>query len=156
MYTSPLSYIVTPPHIGLELVWSTLYVDEVRSLAAVCMQCWTLIRSAYSYKIEYIPSSANACADCLSHLLVSDTKIHPAEKGNEVHATNCVTSAQDIANLTARDKLLSDFYVYSTWHLAILNARWAHPLPLKGRWSNITRWLCALGENVLSYYRATV
>ena len=71
------------------------------------MQRWALILSGYSYKIEFIPSSANACADCLSRLPVPSTKIHPAEKGNEVHATNCVTlpiTAKDIANLTARTR----------------------------------------------------
>ena len=80
-----------------------------------------MILSAYSYKIEYIPSSANSCADCLSRLPVSSTRIHPAEKGNEVHATNCVTlpvTAREIASITAKDKILSRVFTcvqQGTW-----------------------------------------
>ena len=33
---------------------------------------------------------ANSCADCVSHLLVPSTN-YPAEKGNKMHATNCLT-----------------------------------------------------------------
>ena len=80
-----------------------------------------MILSAYSYKIEYIPSSANSCADCLSRLPMSSTRIHPAEKGNEVHATNCVTlpvTAREIASITVKDKILSRVFTcvkHGTW-----------------------------------------
>ena len=67
------------------------HTHGVCPLAAARMQWWAMILSVYSYKIELIPSSANLCADCLSRLPVSSTKIHPAEKGNEIHATNCIT-----------------------------------------------------------------
>ena len=97
------------------------HADGVCLVAAACMQRWTLILSAFSYKIEYIVGSANSCADCLSHLLVPSTKIHPAEKGNKIHATNCLTlpvTARDIATLTAKDKIISRVYTcvqYGTW-----------------------------------------
>ena len=60
--------------------------EGVHPLAAACMQRWTLILSAYAYKIEFTPGSTNQCADCLSRLPHPATAIHPAEKGNEVHA----------------------------------------------------------------------
>ena len=61
--------------------------DGVCPLAAARMQRWALILGAFSYKVEYIPSSANSCADYLSHLPVPSTNIHLAEKRNEIHAT---------------------------------------------------------------------
>ena len=62
------------------------HAEGVRPLAAARMQRWALILSAYSYKIQYTPGTANQCTDCLSRLPVSSESIHPAEKGNELHA----------------------------------------------------------------------
>ena len=102
------------------------HADGVRPLAAALMQRWALILSAYSYKIEYIPSSANQCANCLSCLPVPSVKIHPAEKGNEIHAVNCTSlpvTAKDIASRTAKDKILSRV---ST---CVHHGTWPFPIP---------------------------
>ena len=102
------------------------HADGVRPVDAVWMQRWALILSAYSYKIEYIAGSANSCADCLSRLPVRGTKRHPAEKGNEIHATNCHTlpvTARDISSYTAKDPTLSKVFTcvqHGTWHFHCL------------------------------------
>ncbi|XP_065892763.1 uncharacterized protein [Dysidea avara] len=44
------------------------HAEGVRPLAAARMQRWALILSAYSYKIQYTPGTANQCTDCLSRL----------------------------------------------------------------------------------------
>jgi len=83
-----------------------------------------LLAAAYSYKIEYIPSSANQYANCLSHLPMPSIKIHPAEKGNEIHAVNCNSlpvTAQDTTSHTAKDKVLSR--VSTCVHHTISNTR---------------------------------
>ena len=84
-----------------------------------------LILSAYSYKIEYISSSANLCAGYLSRLPSPSTKIHSADKGNEIQVTNCVTlpvTAQEITGITAKDKILSRVFTcvqHGTWPFLI-------------------------------------
>ena len=102
------------------------HTQRVRPLAAARMQWWAMILSTYSYKTEFILSSANSCADCLSCLPVSSTKIHPAEKGNEIHATNCITlpvTARQIVAITATDKILSRVFTcvqHGTWPFPML------------------------------------
>ena len=100
--------------------------EEVRPLAAARMQRWALILSAYTYKIEYVPGSNNQCADCLSRLPQSATAVHPAEKGNKVHAMsidNLPITAKLIANKTAKDTVLARL---ST---CIRHGTWPSPLP---------------------------
>ena len=102
------------------------HADGVRPVAAARMQRWALILSAYSYKIEYIAGSANLCADCLSCLPVPSAKIHPAEKGNEIHATNCLTlpvTARDITTLTTKDKIISRVFA------CVQHGTWPFPMP---------------------------
>jgi len=44
---------------------------------------------------------------------VPSTKIHPAEEGNAIHATNCLNlpiMARDITSSTAKDKILARVY----------------------------------------------
>ena len=89
--------------------------EGVRPLAAARMQRWTLILSAYAYKIEFTPGSTNQCADCLSRLPQPSTAIHPAEKGNEVHAMsidNLPVTAKSIAAQTSKDTVLSKVSAY--------------------------------------------
>ena len=89
--------------------------EGVYPLAAARMQRWTLILSAYAYKIEFTPGSTNQCADCLSRLPHPSTNIHPAEKGNEVHAMsidNFPVTAKLIAAKTTKDSVLSKVSTY--------------------------------------------
>ena len=82
----------------------------MRPLAAARMQRWTLIISAYAYKIEFTPGSTNQCADCLSRLPHPATTIHPAEKEIEVHAMsidNLPVTAKLISAKTSKDPVLS-------------------------------------------------
>ena len=102
------------------------HTDGVRPLAAARMQRWALILSAYSYKIEYTPGVTNQCADCLSRLPVSSEATHPAEKGNEIHATHSSFSpvtACDIARKTAKDRILSTVFT------CVQHGSWPHPIP---------------------------
>ena len=83
-------------------------------LAAARMQRWALILSAYTYKIEYVPGSNNQCADCLYRLPQSAISVHPAEKGNEVHAMtidNLPVTAKLIVNKTAKDTVLARLFM---------------------------------------------
>jgi len=95
--------------------------EGVCPLAAARMQRWSLILSAYCYKIEYIPGSNNKCADCLSRLQHPTTSVHPAEKGNEVHAMsidNLPVAAKTIVAKTHKDLVLSkllSYIQYSSW-----------------------------------------
>ena len=96
--------------------------EKVHPLAAACMQRWALILRAYTYKIEHVPELNNQCADCLSHLAQSATAVHPAEKGNEVHAMsidNLPVTTKLIANKTAKDTVLARLYMYPPWNMAI-------------------------------------
>ena len=63
--------------IFVQTVWSQ---GRSEPLAAACIQCWALILSAYTYKIEYVQGSANQCAECITRLPRSATSIHPAER----------------------------------------------------------------------------
>ena len=102
------------------------HAEGVRPLAAARMQRWALILSAYSYTIQYTPGTANQCADCLSRLPVSSESIHPAEKGNEIHALNSCcppVTACDIARTTVKDKTLSKVFT------CVQHGSWPHPLP---------------------------
>ena len=100
--------------------------EEVRPLAAARMQRWALILSAYTYKIEYIQGSANQCADCLSRLPQSAISVHPAERGNEVHAMaidNLPVTAKLIAKKTAKDPVLARLVT------CIRHGSWPSPVP---------------------------
>ena len=100
--------------------------EGIRPLAAARMQRWTLILSAYAYKIEFTPGSANQCADCLSRLPHPTTAIHPAEKGNEVHAMsidNLPVTAKLIAAQTNKDIVLLKVSIY------IRYGSWPSPTP---------------------------
>ena len=90
------------------------------------MQRWTLILNANAYKIEFSPGSTNQCADCLSRLPHPTIAIHPAEKGNEVHAMsidNLPVTAKLIAAQTNKDIILSKVSVY------IRYGSWPSPTP---------------------------
>ena len=123
-YLYGCSFILATDHHPLCKLFG--HADGARPVAAARMQRWALILSAYSYKIEYIAGSTNSCADCLSCLPVPGTKRHPAEKGNEIHATNCYTlpvTARDIFSYTAKDPTLSKVFT------CVQHGTWRFPLP---------------------------
>ena len=100
--------------------------EGVRPLAVARMQRWSLILSAYCYRIEYIPGLNNKCADCLSRLPHPTTSAHPAEKGNEVHAMsidNLPVTAKTIAAKTRKDLVISKLLSY------IQYGSWPSPVP---------------------------
>ena len=100
--------------------------EGVRPLTAARMQRWTLILSAYAYKIEFTPGSTNQCADCLSRLQHPATATHPAEKGNKVHAMsidNLPVTAKLISAKTSKDPVLSKLSTY------IRHGLWPSPTP---------------------------
>ena len=62
---------------------------------------------------------------CRLFVSTSSTR-HPAEKGNEIHATNCHTlpvTARDISSYTAKDPTLSKVFT------CVQHGAWHFPLP---------------------------
>ena len=88
----------------------------IPTLAAARLQRWSLILSAYSYKIEYRKSQEHANADALSRL--------PDETANQVETNentiHCLSysnqlpiTAQEIKEGTRKDPILSKAYHYT-------------------------------------------
>ena len=91
------------------------------SLAAACLQLWSLILSAYSYNIEYRPTETHANADSLSRLpLKSQGALIMSDEPaifNVSQLKSLPVTSQQLRTATRTDPILSKVvsYVRSGW-----------------------------------------
>lgn len=86
----------------------------VPQLAAARIKRWALILSAYSYKVKYIPSKENICADYMSRASLKEfTKVTDLEEGENVLVIDeellrqLPLTAKTVAQETKKDSILS-------------------------------------------------
>ena len=89
------------------------------SLAAVRLQRWALLLSAYQYKIEYKPTTTHANADGLSRLPINDDTVEDDMESNVDPMVFNISQIQmlpvtsgKLKAYTARDTTLSQVLTY--------------------------------------------
>jgi len=80
--------------------------EGIPPLAAVRMQCWALVLTAYQYHIQHTPGKQNHLADCLSRLPSPHKDRDGAEKLHVVVTDQLPVVASQIAKATECDKVL--------------------------------------------------
>ena len=71
LYLYGLHFTILTDHKPLERIFGPK--TAIPSLAAMCLQCWEIILSAFDYSIRIVPSKHNAVADALSRLPLPST-----------------------------------------------------------------------------------
>lgn len=86
-------------------------------LAAARLQRWAITLSAYSYEIEYKPTSQHANADSLSRLPLQSTETSEdvANLFNVAQVEVLPLTSHQIATATKKDPLLSQVFRYTQW-----------------------------------------
>ena len=83
----------------------------IPQLAAARIKRWALILSAYSYKVKYISSKENACADYLSRAPLQEVSEPPEQEDVLLIDEKCfkelLLSAKTVASETQRDPCLA-------------------------------------------------
>ena len=84
-------------------------------LASARLQRWAIILPAYSYEIEYKPTSQHANADSLSRLPLKSTETSEDAVNvfNVAQVEALPLTSQQIATATKKDSLLSQVYHYT-------------------------------------------
>ncbi|XP_013403532.1 uncharacterized protein K02A2.6-like [Lingula anatina] len=114
MYLYGREFTLITDHLPLVKIFNSH--TGIPSLAAARMQRWSLILSAYNYKIRYRKSADNASADCFSRLPNKNSE--PSEDNEFV--IHCVSfteelpvKASDISKATMKDPVLSRVYDFT-------------------------------------------
>ena len=88
-------------------------------IAAARMQRWALLLSAYSYDIEFRPTSLHANADGLSQLPLPDSSIlgNPSDDTvfNLTQLENLPATVQDVSNTTRSDPVPGKLSLSTKW-----------------------------------------
>ena len=87
-------------------------------LAAVWLQCWAILLSAYIYDIQFKSTSAHANTDGLYRLSISDTTEDQSVEinlFNVAQINSLLVTAQQIDRLTKTDPCLRKVLHYTGW-----------------------------------------